>query len=88
MIEYTSHNPFYEDSVSETTDDVLEFDMIDDDNTDTSNSNNNIDGKGKNTNTASLLDKLKDETVRMERLESNLSIIKKQVKRIEIKLYR
>ncbi|KAG1057502.1 hypothetical protein G6F43_000673 [Rhizopus delemar] len=60
--EYTSHNPFYEDSVSETTDDVLEFDMIDDDNTDTSNSNNTIDGKGKNTNTASLLDKLKDET--------------------------
>ncbi|KAG0740676.1 hypothetical protein G6F57_011106 [Rhizopus arrhizus] len=76
--EYTSHNPFYEDSVSETTDDVLEFDMIDDDNTDTSNSNNTIDGKGKNTNTASLLDKLKDETIRMERLESNLSIIKKQ----------
>ncbi|KAI9268805.1 hypothetical protein BY458DRAFT_511104 [Sporodiniella umbellata] len=68
-------NPFYEDSESETTDNASEFDMMDDV---TVNSNKTEHTKRLNGGVSSLFDKLRDESKRMEQLQSNISLIKRQ----------
>lgn len=74
--EYPVQNPFYEDSGSETTDNVSEFDIIDD------VSINTVKTEPKrrfNNGASSFIDRLKDESKRMEELQSSISAIKRQV---------
>ncbi|KAG1474387.1 hypothetical protein G6F56_000386 [Rhizopus delemar] len=73
--EYPVQNPFYEDSGSETTDNVSEFDIIDD------VSINTVKTEPKrrfNNGASSFIDRLKDESKRMEELQSSISAIKRQ----------
>ncbi|KAG1046547.1 hypothetical protein G6F43_010973 [Rhizopus delemar] len=72
-VEY--QNPFYEDSESEaTTADDIEFDTVDDNDMLDRRINDRIDSNKH----CSLFDKLKQETKRIERLQSNISAIKRQ----------
>ncbi|KAG1448023.1 hypothetical protein G6F46_004968 [Rhizopus delemar] len=72
-VEY--QNPFYEDSESEaTTADDIEFDTVDDNDMLDRRINDRIDSNKH----CSLFGKLKQETKRIERLQSNISAIKRQ----------
>lgn len=72
MTDYPSLNPFYEETESEITDDQTELD---------NNSIMSIDkpfDKREDNKYPSLLDLLKEETTRIDRLQSNISVIKRQ----------
>lgn len=72
MTDYPSLNPFYEETESEITDDQTELD---------NNSIMSIDkpfDKREDNKYPSLLDLLNEETTRIDRLQSNISVIKRQ----------
>lgn len=72
MTDYPSLNPFYEETESEITDDQTELD---------NNSIMSIDkpfDKREDNKYPSLLDLLKEETTRIDKLQSNISVIKRQ----------